>query len=142
MNARLIFFLGVAIGVTSCAGNSAPAVINTQPSPIASPTAATIPDLTVLSENEWQENLGKVVMARGTFSLWGMVGPFIRIGDREIYIKATGNYSWGKEYRRLEGKEVKVTGTLGFQHFEPSPEQHPPDYFYVNAETAKIELVK
>jgi len=72
----------------------------------------------------------------------GLVGPFIVIANREVYLSPKGNYSWGKEYRRLEGHEVSITGMLEFQHFEPSPGQHPPDYFYFQAETAKIELVK
>ena len=39
----------------------------------------------------------------------------------------------------MEGKDVRVTGTLRFAHYEAFPE-HPPDQFYFEAEKAKIEL--
>jgi hypothetical protein len=142
MNAWLVSFLVLAFWITACTKSSAPAVNNTQPSPISSPTAIAVPDLTHLDENEWFEHRGKVVMARGEFSMRGIVGPFIRIDDGLIYITSDGNYSWGKEFARMEGKEVRVTGMLGFRQFAPSPGQHPPDYFYFQAETAKIELIK
>jgi hypothetical protein len=142
MNAWLLSFLALAIGITACTKSSTPAVNTAQPSPISSPTAITFTDLTHLDENEWFEHRGKVVMVRGEFSMRGIVGPFIRINDGLIYITSDGNYSWGKEFARMEGKDVRVIGTLGFRHFEPSPGQHPPDYFYFQAETAKIVLTK
>jgi hypothetical protein len=83
-----------------------------------------------------------MVTMRGKFSLRGLVGPFIRIGSQTIYLKPKGSYSWGKEYERMEGREVSVTGTLEFEHFPPSSLQHPPDHFYFQAEAARIELIK
>jgi hypothetical protein len=91
-----------------------------------------------------QKHLGEQVSARGKFSLYGLPGPFILNGDQTIYIyrKPVREFSYGKEYSRMEGREVRLTGILRFQHFEPSPEQHPPDYFYFEGETVRFELVK
>ncbi|HEY6047099.1 MAG TPA: hypothetical protein VIU65_10890 [Pyrinomonadaceae bacterium] len=142
MNVWMVSFLTLIIGITACTKSPAPAVNNPQPPPISSPTAAVVTDLTHLDENDWYEHRGKVDMARGKFSMRGIVGPFIHIDDGLIYLKSDGNYSWGKEFERMEGKDVRVTGTLEFRHYEASPGQHPPDYFYFRAETAKIELIK
>ena len=83
---------------------------------------------------------------RGKFSLRGKIAPFVLVGGRPIYIKPGGLFSWGKDYAKLEGKDVKVTGTLRFVHYpEPSPQAMPEgratDHFYFEAETAKIELI-
>ena len=142
MEVRPVLFLTLAIGMTHCARSSEP-VVNTSPAtPIPSPTPFTPPDLTGATDTELRQHLGKIVTLHGTFSMRGLVGPFIQVADQTIYLEAKGSYSWGKEYDRLEGHEVKITGTLEFQHFEPSPAQHPPDYFYFRAETARIELVR
>ncbi len=79
---------------------------------------------------------------RGKFSLRGVVAPFIRVGIRTIYLKPKGSYSWGKKYERMDGRAVRVTGTLEFEHFPPSSLQHPRDYFYFQPEAASIELIK
>ena len=113
-----------------------------QPTPIPTVTSNRPIDLTNAHDEEFQENLGRIVTVRGKFSLYGVVGPFVLVGNRSIYLPPEGSYSWGKEYDRLEGRQVRVTGTLNFRHFEPSPGQHPPDYFYLPWKTAKIELLK
>jgi hypothetical protein len=117
-------------------------VEQTPPSP--SPASTEPVDLTGVSAAELQKHVGKQVTARGKFSLDGLPGPFIRYGDQAIYIyrKPVGEFSYGREYSRTEGHEVRLTGILRFQHFEPSPEQHPPDYFYFEGETVRINLVK
>lgn len=134
--------LVVVIATTSCKQASAPIIDNPKPLPVSPTTPLAIPDLTAASEKEWHENVGKTVTIRGKFASWGLIGPLIQVGERTFNLESKGNYSWGKEYNRMEGREIKVTGTWGFRHFEPSPEQHPPDYFYIEIETAKIELVK
>jgi hypothetical protein len=142
MKAGLLLLLAVVIAMASCGHSSAPVVHNSNPPPVSSPTPIAIPDLTAASEKEWHQNVGKTVTIRGKFVSWGLIGPLIQVGQRTFNLESKGNYSWGKEYKRMEGKEIKITGTWGFRHFEPSPEQHPPDYFYIEVETAGIELVK
>jgi hypothetical protein len=80
------------------------------------------------------------VTLNGSWSLNGIVGPYIFANNREVYVVSKGNFSWGEEYARMEGKDVRITGVLRYAHYEPSNEQHPPDHFYFEAETAKIEL--
>lgn len=84
---------------------------------------------------------------RGKFSLRGKIAPFILSGGRPIYIKPSGSFSWGEDYAKMEGRDVRVTGTLRFVHYPtPSPQALPvgraPDHFYFEAETAKIELLR
>ncbi len=142
MNARRLMLLAVVIASVSCRQSSAPLVNHPTPSPIASPAPGAIPDLTSASEKEWHENVGKTVTIQGKFASWGLVGPLIQVGDRTFNLEPSGNYNFGKEYRRMEGKEIRITGVWRFRHFEPSSGQHPYDYFYIEIETAKIELVK
>ncbi len=142
MNVRFLFVLAFAVAMSACAGSAAPKVGTQQPSPNPSPTAVAILDLTNLLEKEWQQQLGRIATARGKFSQRGVVGPYITIGKRLIYIEPNGKNARGEEYDRLEGKTVNVTGTLRFRDFEEGPEQHPPDYFYFEEETVKIERVK
>jgi uncharacterized protein YecT (DUF1311 family) len=102
-------------------------------------------DLTSASDIELQKHLGETVTMRGPFSLNGKVGPFIVVRDRPIYFVSHGSFSWGERYARLEGREVRVTGTLRFAKYpKPSPqdlpEGRPGDHFYFEAETAKVEL--
>ena len=82
---------------------------------------------------------------RGRFSLRGKLGPFILLGSRQIYLVPTGSFSWAEPYARMEGRNVRITGTLRFAHYpEPAagalPEGRAPDHFYFEAETAKVEL--
>jgi hypothetical protein len=82
---------------------------------------------------------------RGRFSLRGKVGPFILVGGRPIYLVPTGAFTWGEPYAQMEGKDVRVTGTLRFAHYptppaEALPAGRPSDHFYFEAETARIEL--
>jgi hypothetical protein len=111
-------------------------------SPSPTPTSSEPVDLTGASEAELQKHLGQRVTVRGKFSMGGLVGPYVRYGDREISVYRKSSFSYGKEYGRMEGREVRLTGILRFEHFEPSPEQHPPDFFYFEGETVQIELVK
>ena len=97
-------------------------------------------NLNEASDRELLGYVGEKVTIHGKWSLRGMVGPFILAHNRPIYIVAKGNFSWGEEYARMEGKDIRVTGVLRYAHFEPSTQQHPPDHFYFEAETAKIEL--
>jgi hypothetical protein len=109
----------------------------------ATPSALDNPiEVTGISREKLHEYVGRRVTVRGKFSLYGVIGPFIRNGDWTVYFRPNGNYSWGKEYDPMEAHEVTATGILHFRHFEPSPDQHPPDYYFFQAETAPISLVK
>jgi hypothetical protein len=142
MNGWRLLLLAVLMASVSCRQSSAPLVDHPKPSPTSSPTPGAIPDLTSLSETEWHENVGKTVTIQGKFVSWGLVGPLIQVGDRTFNLEPKGSYNFGKEYQRMEGKEIRITGVWGFRHFEPSSGQHPYDYFYVEVETAKVELVR
>jgi hypothetical protein len=113
--------------------------------PRAALPAATPLDLTSASDSELQQHLGERVQMRGRFSLRGKVGPFILVGGRPIYLVPTGAFTLGEPYARMEGQDVRVTGTLRFAHYptptaEALPEGRPSDHFYFEAETAQIEL--
>ena len=98
-------------------------------------------NLNEASERELLAHLGEKVTLHGKWSLYGLEGPYIVANNGlSIYVVSKGNFSWGKKYARMEGKDVRVTGILRYAHYEPSPEQHPPDHFYFEAETATIEL--
>lgn len=92
------------------------------------------------SDSELLGHVGEKVTMRGKWSLRGLIGPYILANNRPIYLVPLRNFSWGETYARMEGKNVRVTGVLRYAHYEPSPEQHPPDHFYFEAETATIEL--
>jgi hypothetical protein len=97
-------------------------------------------NLNEASDSELLGHVGENVTMHGKWSLSGVIGPYILANNGPIYLVSKGNFSWGEKYARIEGKDVRVTGVLRYAHYEPSTEQHPPDHFYFDAETAKIEL--
>jgi hypothetical protein len=91
--------------------------------------------------------LGQPVTLSGEFSLRGKMGPFVMIGGRGVYLIASGSFTWGAPYESMEGKRVTVTGTLRFYKAPPAPagplaEARLPDHYYMEAESARVELVK
>jgi hypothetical protein len=92
------------------------------------------------SDSELLGHVGENVTLHGKWSLRGLVGPYILVNNRSVYLVSKGNSSWGEKYARMEGKDVRITGVLRYRHYEPSTEQHPHDHFYFETETAKIEL--
>jgi hypothetical protein len=131
-----VFLAAIVLLTTACSqSSSSPPNIPAQP--LAGPTAS--------PESELRPHVGKLVTLHGKFSLSGKLGPFIVVGNEPVYIISRGNFSWGKEYDRMEGKDVRVTGTLGFYSappVTPGPvaEARAPDHFYFEAQSAKIEL--
>ena len=91
--------------------------------------------------------VGQPVTLRGEFSLRGKMGPFVMVGGRGVYLIASGSFSWGPHYESMEGKMVTITGTLRFYKAPPAPagplaEARVPDHYYMEAEGARVELVK
>jgi hypothetical protein len=97
-------------------------------------------NLNEASDSELLGHVGEKVTMHGKWSLRGIIGPYILANNGPVYLVSKGDFSWGEKYARMEGKDVRVTGVLRYAHYEPSAEQHPPDHFYFEAETAKIEL--
>lgn len=134
---RLAIPLALLLVAAGCVHRaSRPPAVQPAPTPL---------DLSGASDRELQRHLGERVTMRGRFSLRGKVGPFILAGGRPIYLVPTGSFSWGEPYVSMEGKDVRVAGTLRFAHYtEPPPDALPegraPDHYYFEAETAKIEL--
>lgn len=144
---RLALCLALVIAPAKCAQHSTPPT-NPQRSstPATQPGASTL-DLTNASDSELQQHVGELVTMRGKFSLRGKIAPFILVSGRPIYIEPSGSFSWGEDYAKLEGQDVRVTGTLRFVDYPtPSAQALPvgraPDHFYFEAEKAKIELVR
>ena len=100
--------------------------------------------------------VGKQVTIRGKFSLRGVVGPYLLLGNQQaVYLVPKGSFTWGKPYSAMEGKLVAATGTLRFFHspdtkpadqamarrYPPDASARPRDYFYFEAETARLQLI-
>jgi hypothetical protein len=144
MKLRLLFVISLAILSCQCVKTSSQSTKTAEPGPDPTATPNSPIDLTNASEIEFHENVGRLVIVRGKFSMRGVISPFVSLGREEVYItvEPKGSFYWDKKYSRMEGHDVRLTGTLQFRHFEPSPDQHPPDYFYMRLETSKVELLK
>jgi hypothetical protein len=92
------------------------------------------------SDTELERLVGQNVTLSGQFELGGVVDPYINCNGEQVYLVPQGSFTWGSEYERMQGKVVSISGVLHFRHYEHSEEQHPPDYFYFDLETAKVEL--
>lgn len=91
--------------------------------------------------------IGKQITIRGMFSLWGKVGPYVSLDNRqEVYLESKGSFTWGKPYSDMDGKLIEASGVLNFYHEPPSQPmnqavQHVPDYFYFYVETTQLRLI-
>ncbi|HZS28871.1 MAG TPA: hypothetical protein VFB76_16710 [Candidatus Angelobacter sp.] len=92
--------------------------------------------------------IGKQITIRGKFSLKGKIGPYILVGNQEVYlVNLSSTFEWGEPYSEMEGKLVEVTGTLRFYHDPPADptergtKAHAYDYFYFEAETTQLQLI-
>jgi hypothetical protein len=98
----------------------------------------------ITSDLELQRLVDQTVTLRGQFELAGKVGPYIHHAGEPVYLVPHGSFSWSSEYEQMEGKVVSITGVLHFQHFDhvktDTLVDQPTDYFYFDAETAKIKL--
>jgi hypothetical protein len=137
MYTRLAISLAILFATVGCPHRaSVPRSVQSAKAPV---------DLTSAADSELQKHLGERVTMQGQFSLRGKVGPFILVGGRPIYLVPKGTFSWGEPYAKMEGQNVRVTGTLRFAHYSASPteslpEGRPSDHFYFEAETARVEL--
>jgi hypothetical protein len=91
--------------------------------------------------------IGKQITIHGKFSLLGKVGPYVVLDNQQvIYLVSRGSFTWGAPYSEMEGKRVAATGVLRFFHSpDAAPadqtKARPPDYFYLEAETAQLRLI-
>ena len=96
------------------------------------------------SAPDLQGSVGQNVTLSGKFELVGKVGPYIYCNGQPVYLVPQGSYNWGSQYDSMVGKDVSFTGVLHFHHFEHARTgdavEQPLDYFYFDAETAKVEL--
>ena len=99
------------------------------------------------SDSELQRFVGQKVTLHGPFELTGKFGPYIVYRNRKsVYLEPSGSGTWGPEYDAFQGKIVSVTGILRFRHFKhfTPPDSRawaqPYDYFYFDAEKARIAL--
>jgi hypothetical protein len=105
------------------------------------------PESAAVSNDVSNALIGKQITVRGKFSLWGKVGPYIVLdSQRQLYLYATGAFTWGKPYSEMDGKLVEATGTLRFYHEPPAKPTDPSgarlrDFFYFEAETAQVRLI-
>jgi len=91
--------------------------------------------------------VGQQVTLRGEFSMRGKIGPFILVAGSPVYLIARGVSSPGPSYESMEGKLVTLTGTLRFYKAPKISagqlaEGRLPDHYYMEAENARVELVK
>jgi hypothetical protein len=94
-----------------------------------------------------QALVGKQITIHGKFSLWGKVGPYIRLDNQQVvYLENTKeSFTWGKPYSEMEGKLVAATGTLRFYQEPPAePTERAVtrvrDHFYFEAESVQLRL--
>ncbi len=148
MNIRLVISLALLLAPARCTQHApAPSDAQRTPTPPDTQRVLTPLDLTTASDSKLMQHLGESVTMSGQFSLRGKIAPFILVGGRPIYLEPRGSFSWGEPYAGMEGRTVRVTGTLRFAHYptpppQALPEGRAPDHFYFEAETAKVELVR
>jgi hypothetical protein len=91
-----------------------------------------------------ERSVGQDVTLSGKFELVGKVGPYIYCSGQPVYLVPQGSYTWGSQYDSMEGKDVSISGVLHYRHFERARTsdaiEQPVDYFYFDAETAKVAL--
>jgi hypothetical protein len=113
-------------------------------------------DTTEASNEVSRTLIGRQVTIHGTFSLRGVVGPYVLLSNQQVvYLVPRGSFTWGEPYSEMEGKLVAATGTLRFYHspdakpadqamarrYPPDAYARPRDYFYLEAETAQVRLI-
>ena len=130
----------LALFLAACANNaSIPPVAEPSPSPVDKQTPCA---------RQFKESIDQPITVTGKFSFAGKLGPFILIDDCEIYLRSDQRFDWNDDkYSVLEGKSVRVTGTLRFKSYPESPagpkaEGRAPDHFYFDPRTSTIELSK
>ncbi len=88
--------------------------------------------------------VGKAVTLHGKFVAPGKPGPYVQTLAAPVYLVPSGSPSCSSNYERFQDKSVSVRGRLHFRHFEPvaagDAVDRPSDYFYLDAETAKIKV--
>jgi hypothetical protein len=107
---------------------------------------STSDDTTATSNEISQTLVGKQIIIHGKFSLRGKVGPYIVLDNQQVvYLVPGSSFTWGKPYSEMEGKLVAASGVLRFYHAPPPestarPEPRLRDFFYFDAENARLQL--
>ena len=130
-----------ALFFAGCANNaSIPPVAEPSPSPKDERTAC---------EQKFSDRVDQVVTVTGKFSLTGKLGPLILIdNDCAIYLLSDQRFDWNDDkYTAMEGKSVRVTGTLRFKSYpdeppSPVPVGRAPDHFYLDPRISTMELTE
>ena len=130
--------LGLLLAGAACRHQaSIPPIAEPSPSPVDKRTAC---------EKKFSERIDQVVTVSGRFSLFGKLGTFVLVDGCQIYLLSDRPFDWNADnYSRMEGQEVRVTGTLRFKDYPelppgPQPVGRAPDHFYFDARTSTIEL--
>lgn len=93
------------------------------------------------SESDLHSFVNKTVTLHGRYVVEGKMGPYIHTTAGSVYLLKEISGPTPRD-SSFEGENVRVTGTLRFQHFDrpatTEPVDLPPDYFYFDAATAKI----
>ena len=128
----------LALLLAACSNNpSIPPVAEPSPSPVDNRTNC---------EKKFSERVDHVVTVTGKFSLFGKLGSFIMIDDCQIYLRSDQRFDWNDDkYSMMEGKSVRVTGTLRFKRYPAPPpgpvaEARAPSHFYFDPRISRIEL--
>ena len=139
MTCRYLVICLALLAVGACGNHpSIPAIA--EPSPTPSMDAAH------QCEHKFHDRIDKQVTVSGRFSLFGKLGTFVLVDGCQIYLLSDGPFDWNADnYSRMEGQEVRVTGTLRFKDYPelppgPQPVGRAPDHLYFDARTSTIEL--
>jgi|GEM_PF-5656594 len=91
--------------------------------------------------------IGHNITMSGKFALNGKLGPYILCDEVVFYLlpKNGSSFGWGPEYAKMDGKNVRISGTLHFVQYSDFGggnkfADKPYDHFYFEAETAKVAL--
>lgn len=113
--------------------------------------AEKIPDITNSDAKTFKAHLGKIVSIQGRLSDRGQGAGLSGAIPKGVsfyvipVIPSSGGYSWPSEWSDYRKKLVRVTGELKFRSFEKLrsgvPGQIPPDYYYMEVQHTKLELL-
>jgi len=132
------FLIGATLFLAACANNASI-------SPVADPHQSPV-DKRTACEKKFSDRVDQIVTLTGRFSIMGKFGPSIVIDECAFYLRSEQAFEWNDDkYSRMEGKSVRVTGTLRFKRYPAPPpgpvaEARAPSHFYFDPRISRIEL--